>query len=44
VLNPLVPTNFIPGTNVLNITNSIGVATNFINGARWQFYKLEKVP
>ena len=44
VLNPIVPTNFIPGTNLLNITNSIGVATGFTNGSRWQFFRIQKVP
>jgi hypothetical protein len=44
VMNPLVPTNFIPGTNLLNLTNSIGVATGFTNGAPWQFFRVQKVP
>jgi hypothetical protein len=44
VMNPLVPTNFIPGTNLLNLTNSIGIATGFTNGAPWQFFRIQKVP
>ena len=44
VLNPLAPTNFIPGTNLLNLTNSVGIATGFTNGGPWQFFRIQKVP
>jgi hypothetical protein len=44
VLNPLVPTNFVPGTSLLNVTNSVGVATGFTNGGRYQFFRIQKVP
>jgi hypothetical protein len=42
-LNPITPTNSIPGTNIFNLTNSLGVATGFTNGPA-RFFRLEKLP
>jgi hypothetical protein len=42
--NPIVPTNFVPGTNIFNLTNSIGVAADFTNGGTSQFFRILKVP
>ncbi len=44
VLNPIVPTNFVPGTDLFNLTNSIGVATGFTNGGPRQFFRIQKLP
>jgi hypothetical protein len=43
-LNPIVPTNFVPGTNLFNLTNAIGVATGFTNGGAGQFFRVVKLP
>jgi hypothetical protein len=43
-LNPLVPTNFVPGTNIFNLTNAIGTATGFTNGGHCQFFRIVKLP
>jgi hypothetical protein len=43
-LNPIVPTNFVPGTNIFNLTNSIGAASGFTNGGPRQFFRVLKLP
>jgi Matrixin len=41
--NLIVPTNFVPGTDVLNLTNSIGSAEAVTNGAPREFFRAVKV-
>ena len=43
-MNPIVPTNSIPGTNLFNLTNALGTATGFTNGSPKQFFRIRKVP
>ncbi|MGA2557893.1 MAG: hypothetical protein ABSG04_16610 [Verrucomicrobiota bacterium] len=43
-LNPIVPTNIVPGTNLFNLTNAIGVAAGFANGGAGQFFRVVKLP
>jgi hypothetical protein len=43
-INPIIPTNFVPGTNLYNITNAIGSATGFTNGGPLEFFRVVKVP
>lgn len=41
--NPITPTNFVPGTDIFNLTNSIGIVTNVANGGPLRFFRLFKV-
>ena len=43
-LNPIVPTNIVPGTNLFNLTNAIGVAAGLTNGGAGQFFRVVKLP
>jgi hypothetical protein len=43
-INPIVPTNFVPGTDIYNLNNAIGAATTFTNGSPKQFFRVRKVP
>ena len=43
-INPIVATNFVPSTNLYNLTNSAGFATAFTNGGPKQFFRVLRVP
>jgi hypothetical protein len=43
-INPIVPTNVVPGTNIFNLTNAIGMATGFTNGGAGSFFRVVKLP
>ncbi len=43
-LNPIVPTNVVPGTNIFNLTNAVGVAAGITNGVARQFFRVVKLP
>lgn len=43
-IDPITPTNFVPGTNLFNLTNSVGTATSFTNGGPRQVFRVQKVP
>ncbi len=42
--NPIIPTNSLPGTNIFNLTNSIGVAGGLLQGGPGRFFRIEKLP
>jgi hypothetical protein len=44
VLCPVVPGNLLPGTNLYNVTNSIGALSNFTGLGPGQYFRVMKVP
>jgi len=42
--SPVVPTNFVPGTDIFNLTNSVGKAGSFTSAGPKQFFRVRRVP
>ncbi|PWU20325.1 MAG: hypothetical protein C5B50_04200 [Verrucomicrobia bacterium] len=43
ILNPIIPTNCVPGTNAFNITNSTAITSGITNGGPYHFFRVQKV-